>query len=66
MTIVVDASAIGAILFGEPVPARDIAELALQTDLSAYDASYLWLAISRDAELVTLDRKLADANDRLR
>ena len=28
---------------------------------TAYDASYLWLAVSRDIELVTLDNTLARA-----
>jgi predicted nucleic acid-binding protein len=41
-----------------PVPATEAFLLAVQTGLSAYDASYLWLARSRDAELVTLDRAL--------
>jgi len=40
------------------VPAADVFILAMQTGLSGYDASYLWLARSRDAELVTLDRAL--------
>ena len=124
MTIVVDASAVGAMLFNEPegaairahvrdetlvapelidyelanicvkrmrryrneatetltlleglqhvpmtrirVPAGPVAELAARTSLSTYDAAYLWLALSRHAELVTLDRRLADINDRLR
>ena len=124
MTIVVDASAVGAMLFNEPegatlrahirdetlvapelidyelanicvkrmrrysdeaaetltllegldhvpitrvrVPAKPVAELAAQTNLSAYDAAYLWLALSRDAELVTLDQRLADVEQRLR
>jgi predicted nucleic acid-binding protein len=35
--------------------------LAAATGLSAYDASYLWLARELGAELVTLDRQLADA-----
>jgi predicted nucleic acid-binding protein len=35
--------------------------LAEQTGLSGYDASYLWLALRLDAELVTLDRRLARA-----
>lgn len=48
------------------VPSGDVARLALQTGLSAYDASYLWLAIHRDAELVTLDRELATAERQLR
>lgn len=117
MTLVVDASAIGAVLFEEPegatvrahvqdetlvapqlidyeltsialkkirrglepaplvlamltrlksiairrvaVPLIDVTELARRTGLSAYDASYLWLALSNDTELVTLDARLA-------
>jgi len=39
----------------------DILELAYRKNLSAYDASYLWLAQRLDAELITLDRRLADA-----
>lgn len=48
------------------VPPDEIAKLAMKTGLSAYDAAYLWLALSRDAELVTLDQKLAQANQQLR
>jgi predicted nucleic acid-binding protein len=44
----------------------DLLELAHRTNLSAYDASYLWLAQRLDAELITLDRKLADAAAALR
>ena len=35
-----------------------IVELALETGLTAYDASYLWLARRLGAEVVTLDRAL--------
>jgi predicted nucleic acid-binding protein len=35
--------------------------LAVSTGLTAYDASYLWLARELSAELVTLDRQLANA-----
>ena len=40
--------------------------LAERTGLTAYDASYLWLARKTGSELVTLDRQLeaAVANDR--
>ncbi|MGC2785129.1 MAG: type II toxin-antitoxin system VapC family toxin [Roseiarcus sp.] len=38
-----------------------IVNLAEATGLTAYDASYLWLARTLDAELATLDRKLAAA-----
>jgi predicted nucleic acid-binding protein len=39
-----------------------ILDLAEATGLTAYDASYLWLARALGAELVTLDRKLAAAS----
>jgi predicted nucleic acid-binding protein len=39
-----------------------IVDLAEATGLTAYDASYLWLARALGAELVTLDRKLAGAS----
>ena len=35
-----------------------VVELALETGLTAYDASYLWLARQLGAELVTLDKAL--------
>jgi predicted nucleic acid-binding protein len=41
------------------VPAVEGAMLAEREGLSAYDASYLWLARNLNAELVTLDQKLA-------
>jgi predicted nucleic acid-binding protein len=44
----------------------EVAALALRTGLSGYDASYLWLALQHDAELVTLDRELARAERSLR
>ena len=49
-----------------PVPVDGVLSLAIDTGLSAYDASYLWLAMSRDAELVTLDQQLARVNQQLR
>lgn len=49
-----------------PVPADEVLSLAVDTGLSAYDASYLWLAMSRDIELVTLDNELARINESLR
>jgi predicted nucleic acid-binding protein len=39
--------------------------VAEQFGLTAYDASYLWLAQRLDIELVTLDRRLARAADKL-
>jgi predicted nucleic acid-binding protein len=47
------------------VPGDEVFALAERTGLSSYDASYLWLARSRDIELVTLDRQLADVTDAL-
>jgi predicted nucleic acid-binding protein len=38
--------------------------LAEQSGLTSYDASYLWLAQKLNADLVTLDRRLANAADR--
>ncbi len=40
------------------VPGLEVLALAVETGLTAYDASYLWLARSRDVELVTLDKTL--------
>ena len=46
-----------------PIVIRDVdygetVNLALKSDLTTYDASYLWLADHLDAELITLDAKL--------
>jgi predicted nucleic acid-binding protein len=38
-----------------------VLDLAAKTGLTAYDASYLWVARQFQAELVTLDRQLAAA-----
>lgn len=38
-----------------------VVELALERGLTAYDASYLWLARQLEAELVTLDKALDKA-----
>jgi predicted nucleic acid-binding protein len=40
---------------------RQVIELALETGLTAYDASYLWLARQIGAKLVTLDEALKRA-----
>ena len=45
------------------VPAAGVFTLARETGLTAFDACHLWLARSRDAELVTLDRTLARASN---
>lgn len=39
----------------------EVLELAESEGISAYDASYLWLARTLDLALVTLDRRLAKA-----
>jgi predicted nucleic acid-binding protein len=41
------------------VDLRAVLLLTERFSLTAYDASYLWLALELDAELVTLDRQLA-------
>ncbi len=48
------------------VRSTDILNLSLRTGLTPYDAAYLWVAISFDAELITLDRELAKADRLLR
>jgi len=49
-----------------PVPPSEVVNLAVRTGLTAYDAAYLWLAHSRDLELVTLDGQLARVNQGMR
>jgi predicted nucleic acid-binding protein len=39
--------------------------LAEREGLTAYDASYLWLALEFDADLVTLDRPLREAFEKV-
>jgi len=36
-----------------------VIELALETGLTAYDSAYLWLALDRGVDVVTLDTRLA-------
>jgi predicted nucleic acid-binding protein len=36
----------------------EVIDLARETSLTSYDASYLWLALHLKAELITLDKKL--------
>ena len=44
-----------------PVDHDAALHLAARTGLTAYDATYLWLARHLNAGLITLDRKLAQA-----
>ncbi|MDP2322008.1 MAG: type II toxin-antitoxin system VapC family toxin [Acidobacteriota bacterium] len=48
------------------VPLDELFALAVESGLTAYDASYLWLARSQDLELVTLDNQLARVNQAMR
>ena len=43
------------------VPATELARLARDAAVTAYDAAYLWVARHADIPLLTLDRKLAAA-----
>mgnify|MGYP001550464409 CR=1 FL=1 len=43
-----------------PVEMAAVIDLAKQTNLTTYDASYLWLARVTNAELVTLDKRLLE------
>jgi len=42
-----------------PVPAAEVADLALEKGVTVYDAAYLWLAAALEAELLTFDADLA-------
>lgn len=42
----------------------EVLALALLSDLTVYDASYLWLARAKGLPLVTLDQRLARAAER--
>ena len=44
-----------------PLPTEEIVKLARRRRLTVYDAAYLWLARSLDAELVTLAVRLGRA-----
>lgn len=50
-------------LIWRDVDPADTVLLAQATGMTAYDASYLWLAASLGADLVTLDDRLARAVD---
>jgi predicted nucleic acid-binding protein len=43
------------------VKPQEVLDLALRYQLSAYDASYLWLAAELKCPLATFDEKLATA-----
>ncbi|MFO1186313.1 MAG: type II toxin-antitoxin system VapC family toxin [Alphaproteobacteria bacterium] len=47
-----------------PIDLEQVVDLALRSGLSAYDASYLFVAGTFDLEVVTLDAKLAAAAKR--
>lgn len=46
------------------VDQTEVLDLAERSGLTAYDASYLWLARKLGAKLVTLDKKLEEADAR--
>jgi predicted nucleic acid-binding protein len=50
-------------LIWQEVDPADTVLLAQATGMTAYDASYLWLAASLGADLITLDEQLAKAVD---
>lgn len=49
----------------EPVRGSEVIALAEAENLTAYDASYLWMALEHDAGLVTLDERLGQAGTNL-
>jgi len=40
-----------------------VVSLAQRRNLSAYDASYVWLALSRGLDLVSLDKRMIEAHE---
>jgi predicted nucleic acid-binding protein len=44
----------------------EVIELARETCLTSYDASYLWLTLHLKGKLITLDRKLLNAANKQR
>jgi hypothetical protein len=52
-------------LIWQDVDAGDLVLLAHATGTTAYDASYLWLAASLGADLVTLERPARESVDEL-
>jgi predicted nucleic acid-binding protein len=44
----------------------EVIELARETGLTSYDASYLWLTLHLKGELITLDKKLLKAASKQR
>ncbi len=50
-----------AIINAGPADTLEAARLAFKHGLSAYDAAYLWLAVSEGSELATLDPALRKA-----
>jgi len=53
-------------IYWSEVDFEAVLAVAEETQLTAYDAAYLWLARHLDADLVTLDAKLQRAFDRAR
>lgn len=47
------------------VPGGELVQMARMAEVTAYDAAYLWLARHVGAPLLTLDRKLASAAERI-
>ncbi|MBS0277548.1 MAG: type II toxin-antitoxin system VapC family toxin [Proteobacteria bacterium] len=55
------ARSLAVVILEHAVDQVQILDIAQTLRLSAYDASYLWLACALGCELVTLDEKLAKA-----
>ncbi len=51
---------------GVEVEHQEVVRLAMELDLTTYDASYLWLALRLNGELVTLDEKMHNAMSSMR
>jgi predicted nucleic acid-binding protein len=62
LTLLQAALGEGSMIEWVDVNVTDVVLIAQATGLTAYDASYLWLAASLGADLVTLDKRLAAAS----
>lgn len=51
---------------GVEVKHHEVVRVAMELDLTTYDASYLWLAWRLDGDLITLDEKMSKAMSSMR
>jgi predicted nucleic acid-binding protein len=47
----------------EKINEKDVFRLALKSNISAYDAAYVWLAKSKKTKLLTLDERVGAVSE---